>query len=292
MWWQNETPTETSKPRKCKIQTILCRWTPTQSKLEESARKERTQTRAKGKLQAKANLVAKSKNKGQTSRSKSETRGNDRACCGRRGHIAKDWNTYGVTEVPTYPQHPLGVRPGQTHPPLLPTQITRMLRTHHSQLPVPSEASPIRAVNHKQTQQAWCLVLQVENNSINSRDRDEGNALVDIAYEVHWTDRQLVEKSDQKTVSSSPPKIIAARKHSLEHCRKSSCIPRLRVGSPPRVRSKRMRSAKPDCLWHRWWTRAIKWFSRTRAECSAFVETEAWRPWAEGGVVRREGDEI
>ena len=183
----------------------------------------------------------------------------DRACysCGRRGHMGKDCKAYGVTEVPTYPQHPLGVRPGQTHLPLLPAQNTYAQNAPLT-MPVPSDASTIRAVNHIQTQQAWCLVLQVENNSINSRDRDEGNALVDIAYEVHWTDRNRVEKSDQRTVSSSPPNIIAARKHSLEHCRKSSCIPRLRVGSPPRVRSKRMRSAKPDCLWHRWWTRAIK----------------------------------
>ena len=69
----------------------------------------------------------------------------------------------------------------------------------------------MRAVNHTQTQQSWCLVLQVENNSI----------LVDSACDVHLTDRNLVEKSGQKTVPSSSLNIIAAGNHSLEHCAKT-----------------------------------------------------------------------
>ena len=49
----------------------------------------------------------------------------------------------------------------------------------------------MRAVIHSQTQQAWCLVLQVENNATSSRD--DGSVLVDSACEVHLTDQNLVE---------------------------------------------------------------------------------------------------
>ena len=61
--WQNESPRETCKPRKCVIQQILCRWRSTQSRLEESARK-RTQTRAMEKVKARANMVAKKQKQG------------------------------------------------------------------------------------------------------------------------------------------------------------------------------------------------------------------------------------
>ena len=90
---------------------------------------------------------------------------------------------------------------------------------------VPSEASTMRAVNHTQTQQSGCLVLQVENNSNNSRDRDEGSVFVDSACEVHLTDRNLVKKSGQKIVPSSPLNIIAART-ALYITEKPSCTSR------------------------------------------------------------------
>ena len=82
----------------------------------------------------------------------------------------------------------------------------------------------MRAVTHSQTQQAWCLVLQVENNATSSRD--EGSVLVDSACEVHLTDQNLVEN------------IIAAWNRSLQQYGKNQVALRvLRTDCPSRALS-------------------------------------------------------
>ena len=82
----------------------------------------------------------------------------------------------------------------------------------------------MRALNHIQTQQAWCLALHVESDATNSRD--EGSVLVDSACEVHLAD----EKSGRKTVPSPPLDIIAAGDHTLEHYGNQKRIPEVENG--------------------------------------------------------------
>ena len=153
-------------PRKCGVQKIQCRWRSTQSRFEE---------RAKGN----ASLVAKAKARDRHRKAKPEhvevTARVTRADGGVT--LQRDCETYGYTEVQTFPQHPPGLSPGQTHLPSLPTQNT-YAQPSPSTVSVPPEASTMRAVNHTQTLQAWCLALQVEGNAISSRN--EGSVLATV----------------------------------------------------------------------------------------------------------------
>ena len=125
-------------------------------------KKEKDTSKGKGKGKS----GGKSEDKGQAPKDNGETSRDDRTCysCGRRGHMFKDCNTYGVTEVQTYPQHPHGLFPRQTHSSLVTAQNS-FGHSLPSTMAVPSVASTMRAVNQIQTGQSWCLVFLVENNA-------------------------------------------------------------------------------------------------------------------------------
>ena len=123
----------------------------------------------------------------------------------------------GVTEVQTYPQHSLGLSPGLF---VANTRHVCSVFFFHSVISV--------------RQQAWCLILQVENNSVNCRERFERKCVGGRrrASKVHLTDRNLVDKSCRNSVPSSPLNTA------LNRTEKPTCTSRLRMGSSSRVRSR------------------------------------------------------
>ena len=97
---------------------------------------------SKGKGKGKGKSDGRSKDKGETPKSKSETSEDDRTChsSGRRDDNAKDYTTYGVTEVQTYPQRLVSAVDRLMHLRCQPKKQAYSALTLHS-------ASSVRGVN-------------------------------------------------------------------------------------------------------------------------------------------------